>query len=135
MYILIKPCSPDLTGQSSLSIQVDRAQLEITANLRTKILDFRGFDSGRTLISRGGMLMSMGDFPGSFESTIIIITIIIIQMIMIIIILMIIITIVIIIIITMIRILAGVISVGRLGVLIVYMSRVYVNMLCIHTHC
>ena len=34
-----------------------------TANLRTKILDFRGFDSGRILISRGGILMSVGDFP------------------------------------------------------------------------
>ena len=34
-----------------------------TANLRTKILDFRGFDSSRILIVRGGILMSIGDFP------------------------------------------------------------------------
>ena len=34
-----------------------------TANLRTKILDFRGFDSSRILILRGGILMSIGDFP------------------------------------------------------------------------
>ena len=40
-----------------------------TANLRTKILDFRGFGSGGILISRGGILMPMGDFPRSLEST------------------------------------------------------------------
>ena len=34
-----------------------------TANLRTKILAFRGFDSGRILILRGGILMSIGNFP------------------------------------------------------------------------
>ena len=34
-----------------------------TASLRTEILDFRGFDSGRILNSRGGILMSIGDFP------------------------------------------------------------------------
>ena len=34
-----------------------------TANLRTKILDFRGFGSIRILILRGGILMSIGDFP------------------------------------------------------------------------
>ena len=35
----------------------------ITANLRTKILDFRGLDSGRILIFRGGTLMSAGNSP------------------------------------------------------------------------
>ena len=34
-----------------------------TANLRIKILDFRGFDSGRILILRGGILMSIMIFP------------------------------------------------------------------------
>ena len=34
-----------------------------TANLRTKILDFRRFDSNRILIVRGGILGSIGDFP------------------------------------------------------------------------
>ena len=34
-----------------------------TANLRTKILDFRGFDSSRILSLRGGILMSMGSSP------------------------------------------------------------------------
>ena len=32
-----------------------------TANLRTEILDFRGFDPSRVLISGGGILMSIGD--------------------------------------------------------------------------
>ena len=32
------------------------------ANLRTKILDFRGFDSSRILSLRGGILMSIGGF-------------------------------------------------------------------------
>ena len=33
-----------------------------TANLRTTILDFRGFGSSRILISRGGILMTMRNF-------------------------------------------------------------------------
>ena len=33
-----------------------------TANLRTRILDFRGFDSSRILILRGGILMPRGHF-------------------------------------------------------------------------
>ena len=32
-------------------------------NLRTKILDSRGFDSSRILILRGGILMSTGNIP------------------------------------------------------------------------
>ena len=36
-----------------------------TANLRIKILDFRGFDPSRILILRGGILMSIGNFPDS----------------------------------------------------------------------
>ena len=34
-----------------------------TANLRTKIMDFRGFDSSRILILRGGILRPVGNFP------------------------------------------------------------------------
>ena len=34
-----------------------------TANLRTTIMDFRGFDSSITII------MSIGDFPGNVESS------------------------------------------------------------------
>ena len=37
----------------------------ITANLRTKILDFRGFDSSRILILRGLILVSTGSFSES----------------------------------------------------------------------
>ena len=34
-----------------------------TANLRTKILDFRGFDSSRILSLMGGIPRPIGDFP------------------------------------------------------------------------
>ena len=34
-----------------------------TANLLSNIMDFRGFDSSNMLILRGGILMSIGDFP------------------------------------------------------------------------
>ena len=40
-----------------------RSLRKAMANLRTKIPDFRGFDSSRILISRGGILMSMWNFP------------------------------------------------------------------------
>ena len=36
-----------------------------TPNLPTKIVDFRGFDSSVILNFRGGMLMSIGNFPES----------------------------------------------------------------------
>ena len=39
-----------------------------TASLRTKILDFRGFDSSIILILRCGILMSTGNLPEKFES-------------------------------------------------------------------
>ena len=37
-------------------------QLNCTANLRTKILDFRGFDLSRVLILWGGILMYVANF-------------------------------------------------------------------------
>ena len=37
----------------------------ITANLRTNITDFRGFDSSIVLILRGGIIMSVGDITES----------------------------------------------------------------------
>ena len=40
------------------------------ANLRTKPLDFRGFDSSTILILRGGILRSIGNFPESFSQAI-----------------------------------------------------------------
>ena len=47
---------------------------DITANLRTNIMDFRGFDSSIILILRGGMIiiMSMGDSPQSFSQSILV---------------------------------------------------------------
>ena len=42
------------------------------ANLRTKILDFRGFHSSRILISRGGTLMSLGNLPESLSQRILV---------------------------------------------------------------
>ena len=38
-------------------------KLSNTANVHTKILGFRGFDSSRISISRGGILLSAGNFP------------------------------------------------------------------------
>ena len=35
----------------------------LTANLRSKILDFGGLDSSRILIIRGGIFVSIGKFP------------------------------------------------------------------------
>ena len=43
-----------------------------TANLRTKILDFRGFDSSTILILRRGILMSMGNCPGMLSQQILV---------------------------------------------------------------
>ena len=40
-----------------------------TANLRAKILDFKGLDPSRTLTVRGGILMSVGDFPEMLRQT------------------------------------------------------------------
>ena len=45
---------------------------DATPNLRTKILDFRGSDSSRILISRGGILMSIGDFPESLSQAMVV---------------------------------------------------------------
>ena len=42
------------------------------ANLRTKILDFRGCDSSVILISRGGILMSIGNFPETLSQQILV---------------------------------------------------------------
>ena len=44
----------------------------VTANLRTKILDFRGFDSSIILIIRGWILMSTGNFPESLSQAILV---------------------------------------------------------------
>ena len=43
-----------------------------TANLRTKILDFTGFDSSIIFILRGGILMSIGNFPESLSRAVLV---------------------------------------------------------------
>ena len=72
-------CLSHLLGkQTSIRLQTPREARKIieqrraarnqgTANLRTKILDFRGFDSSRILVSRGGIFMSTGNFPESLS--------------------------------------------------------------------
>ena len=44
----------------------------ITANLRTKTLDFREFDSSGILILRGGIPRPMGSFPESLSQAILV---------------------------------------------------------------
>ena len=47
-----------------ISVPIDLVHFHAsTANLRTKILDFRWFDSSGILLSRGGILRSVGTFP------------------------------------------------------------------------
>ena len=43
-----------------------------TANLRTNIMNFRGFDSSQILISKGGILMSIWDFPERLSQAILV---------------------------------------------------------------
>ena len=50
----------------------ERRSLQTTANLPAKIVDFRGFDSSIILILRGGILMSIGEFPESLSQRILV---------------------------------------------------------------
>ena len=52
-------CRPWASGRSASGFGAPQRG---TAYLHTEILDFGGFDSSRILISRGGILMSMGHF-------------------------------------------------------------------------
>ena len=49
-----------------------RGSPPFTPNLPTNIMDFRGFDSSIILILRGGILMSIGDFPESLSQAILV---------------------------------------------------------------
>ena len=51
---------------------VDNESDPSTANLRTKILDSRGFDSSRVSILRGGIIMSIGNFPECLSQAILV---------------------------------------------------------------
>ena len=53
-----RSASPNFTSRCTSATPISH-----TANLRTKNLDIRGFDSSRIIIVRGGILMSMGVFP------------------------------------------------------------------------
>ena len=44
----------------------------VTANLGTNMMDFRGFDSSIILFLRGGILISIGDFPKSLNQAILV---------------------------------------------------------------
>ena len=44
----------------------------LTANLRTKIMDFRGFDSSAILILRGGIPRPIGSLPESLRQAILV---------------------------------------------------------------
>ena len=45
---------------------------DLTANIRTNIMDFRGFDSSRILKLRGGIPRAIGDFPESLSQAILV---------------------------------------------------------------
>ena len=49
----------------------------ITANLPTNIVDFKRLDSSIILISRDGIIMSIGDFPESLSRAILVGTILV----------------------------------------------------------
>ena len=57
---------------SRLGIRVHCGVKALTANLRTKTLGFRGFDSSTILILRGGILMSIGFFLESLSQAILV---------------------------------------------------------------
>ena len=68
---------PSGSSAISLSIQTWGSGLELcskgdTANLCTKILDFRGFDSSRILIQRGGIPGPVGNFLESLSQRILV---------------------------------------------------------------
>ena len=54
---------PPIHHPPVLGMRILTARLLHTASLRTKILDFRGFDSSGILISRGEILLSTGNIP------------------------------------------------------------------------
>ena len=71
IYIYIHPPSVRAAGPKDpdRSREVHRCY---TANLRTKMLDFTGFDSSRTLVSRGGIPRPKGNFPESLSQAILV---------------------------------------------------------------
>ena len=67
---LVDPASRFYTMRQPGTMRLD--ETSCTANLRTKILDSRGFDSSTILKLWGGILRSTGDFPESLSQRIIV---------------------------------------------------------------
>ena len=65
------PAGSSPFGVARRHLRIDRPAT-CTANLRTKILDFRGFDSSIILILRGGILRPIGNFPESLSQAILV---------------------------------------------------------------
>ena len=57
-------------SQPCLKLVRGEGDLPTTADLRTKILEFRGLGSSRILILRGGILVSIGNFTESLSQAI-----------------------------------------------------------------
>ena len=56
-------------GPASGSLELSKG---ITSNLRTKIMDFRGFDSSVILSLRGGIPRPIGNVPESLSEAILV---------------------------------------------------------------
>ena len=66
-------CQELATGRGlKRALPIYRSLALRTASLRTKILDFRGFDSSITLILRRGILRSIGNFPETLTQQILV---------------------------------------------------------------
>ena len=59
-------------GCESCTPALGSEKCDATANLRTEIMDFRGFDSSRILMLRGGIPRPIGDFPESVSQAILV---------------------------------------------------------------
>ena len=57
---------------SSHSGTIVAATSTAAPDLRTNIMDFRGFDSSISLVIRGGIIMSLGDVPESLSQAILV---------------------------------------------------------------
>ena len=63
MFVIVTSVGRSGGATAERSVPPSPSELPRYGNLRTKILDFRGFDSSRILSLRGGILMSLGHFP------------------------------------------------------------------------
>ena len=64
---IIREVTNCLYHQYGVTKAVRSKQRDPTANHPTSIMDFRGLDSSIILISSGGILMSIGNFPESLS--------------------------------------------------------------------